>query len=337
MYQQSLVTGLGLILLQSCASTSMPAPTHASWVQPGPPASSQTVQGEAATPAPGSESPSAATPSGGPTIDDPKAPESAKATTERVEEPSSPWEKYSVALGGLFALVSSDVRFGPAGVGVEVNLEDLLGLKSTTNSYRFEGSWRFTDNLRHRVGLSWIDLVRSGELTTQKDVDIGDTTIIPAGSGIRTGFRMNLIRTDYSYSFLQDDRVDLAAVFGLYVAPLEATLETTSGTALSDKFNVTAPLPLLGMRMDVALTPKWYLRSNISLFYVEYDGYTGSMNDIVLATEYRAWKHVAIGLGLDSFNIGVEHNGESSVPGIDKQGKIDFGYTGLMLYVKGLW
>lgn len=281
--------------------------------------------------------PEAVTPISAPTIDAPDAPIASNKSAPQAAEELDPWEKVSVSFGGLFAIVASDVRFGAAGVGVEVNFEDLLGMDSSTDSYRFTGSWRFSDNRRHRADLSWIDLGRSGSLTTRQDVDVGGGTVIPAGSGIKTGFQMDLIRADYSYSFLQDDRIDFAGIFGFYVAPMEASLETTTGAGFQTKFNATAPLPLIGLRMDVAMTPKWYLRSNVSLFYVEYDGYTGSMSDIALAAEYRAWEHFSFGLGVDSFKLGIEHEGGSSVPGIDRQGKVDFAYTGVMLYLKGLW
>jgi hypothetical protein len=272
-----------------------------------------------------------------PTIDQPNAPESRSAAEAAIGEVMSPWEKWSFSFGGMLVAPNSDVRFGAKGVGVEVDVEDALGLKSSTTSYRFEGAWRFSDNLRHRTSLSWIDLGRSGELTTDQDIDLGDGNVIPAGTGVKTGFQINLIRADYSYSFLQDDRVDLAATFGFYVAPMDISLEATTGGGFNESFDVTAPLPLIGLRMDFLVAPKWYLRSSFSLFYLEIDGYRGGMSDIMLAAEYRPWKHFSVGLGLDNFRLAVEATGETAVPGIDALGQVEYNYNGVMLYVKGLW
>jgi len=281
MQKTALLACVGSMLIQSteAASATIAIPV-AAW-------SASATEPQDSTPAP--VEPVAAPPRpGGPTVEQHLAPEGVPSSNRSVFEDSSPWEKCSFTLGGMLSVVDSDVRFGVKGVGIDVNFEDLLGLDSSTTSYRLNGSWRFSDNLRHRVDVTWMDLGRSGQLTTQQDVDIGNGTVIPAGTGVKTGFQMNLIRTDYSYSFLPDERVDLAATFGLYVAPMEASLETSTGSGVQRNFDVTAPLPLTGLRMDVALTPKWFLRSSLSLFYLEISSFTGSMTDLALAVEYRA-------------------------------------------------
>ncbi len=270
-----------------------------------------------------------------PEVAEPTAPRRVSADDAATTE--TPWETFSLSAGGLLVALDSGARFGPAGAGVELNFEDLFGLDTSTSSFRLEGTWRFTENHRHRASLGWVDLGRSGETTLQSDVTVDDTTVLPAGTGIKSGFGLQLIKADYSYSFFQDDRADLAAIFGMYVAPIDVSLEAVGLATYSDNFDVTAPLPLAGLRMDFALTPEWFLRSNLSLFYLEFDGYTGSMSDITAAVEYQAWKHVAIGFGVDSFRIGVEHEGDSNIPGVSSRGKIDIGYTGAMLYLKGIW
>ncbi|MCA8981542.1 MAG: hypothetical protein H6831_08390 [Planctomycetes bacterium] len=326
-----LLACIGALSFTSCAAT--PTPTAAS-VDSMRFAVSMSEADAPCSPEPATR----VTPSpSGPTLDRPLAPESIAHADDPEPESESPWEKYSLSFGGMLSATSSDVRFGVKGVGLTVDFEDLLGLDTSTSSYRINGSWRFSDNRRHKVDLTWMDLGRSGSLTTQRDIDVGGGTVIPAGTGVKSGFQMNLIRTDYSYSFLQDDRIDLAAVFGLYIAPMKASLETTTGSGYQDEFDVTAPLPLAGLSLDIALTKKWFLRSGFSLFYLEVQGYTGSMTDNTLAVEYKGWEHFAIGAGVDAFSIGVEANGSTDVPGIDKQGSLDYGYTGLMLYLKGLW
>jgi len=92
---------------------------------------------------------------------------------------------------------------------------------------------------------------------------------------------------------------------------------------------VTAPLPVIGGRLDVALTPKWYLRSSMELFYLEFDSFKGSLADTLLSAEYRPWKHFSLGLGLNSVRINVENN-ESLGLGFD--GKLRSDFVGLMLF-----
>jgi hypothetical protein len=265
------------------------------------------------------------------------APEPAGAAPMEAARAESPWERFTLGGGIVLVGLDSAVRFGPAGLGVQVNLEELLGFDTSTSSARIEGAWRFTENKRHRAKLSWIDLSRKGSTTLKQDLDLGNGTVLPAGSGVSSDFNLNLIKAEYSYSFFQDDRFDLAGAAGFYVAPMDFSLSASGLSTYKNSFNVTAPLPLVGLRMDFAITPKWFLRSDMSLFYLQYQDYTGRMRDITMAVEYKAWKNFAFGLGFDSFGLFVERNRDTTVPGVNFTGSVDFQYTGLMLYLKGLW
>jgi len=97
----------------------------------------------------------------------------------------------------------------------------------------------------------------------------------------------------------------------------------------SEKF--TAPLPVFGLSMDVALTPKWFIRSGAQVFYLQYDNFTGSILEFRTALEYNPWKHVGIGVGFDTFGLRLEADGEDW-PGIDLKGNVEFNYAGVQLY-----
>ena len=248
-----------------------------------------------------------------------------------------PWARFSASLGGVAAAVNSGVRVGFPGVGISVDLEELLGLDTGTTTVRAEGFWRFTQNRRHRFDVSWIDLSRSGETTVDQEIDLGNGDTIAIGAQVNTRLDLNLLRAAYSYSIFQDDRFDLALSGGLYVAPIEFDLQATGISSFSTSFGITAPLPVFGFRMDFAITPRWYLRSDLNVFYLEFSGFRGGITSASTSVEYRPWDHVSFGLGIDTFNLAVEANGSTSVPGIDEAGSVDFGYTGLLLYVRTLW
>ena len=55
--------------------------------------------------------------------------------------------------------------------------------------------------------------------------------------------------------------------------------------------------------------------------------------DIRTAVEYNPWQHVGFGLGFDSMAIRLEADGEDW-PGADFQGKVNFNYIGLQLYLR---
>ena len=87
--------------------------------------------------------------------------------------------------------------------------------------------------------------------------------------------------------------------------------------------------------MDVILTPKVYLRGGFELFYLEIGPYKGAVTDNRLAVEWIPANHFALGFGFESFNLAVEANGSTDIPGVTKQGALDFRYSGLMLYLRG--
>jgi hypothetical protein len=121
-------------------------------------------------------------------------------------------------------LLYTDLELGAKGLGVKIDLEDAFGMDSTTSAFKLNGFWRFTDNLRHRLGLEWSSYNRDGFRTILEDITIednqGNQIIIPAGSQVNSHFNFDIYKASYSYSFFQDDRMDLAAGVGLYWMPI---------------------------------------------------------------------------------------------------------------------
>jgi hypothetical protein len=259
------------------------------------------------------------------------------ALAESDDTSRTPWEKMSLEVGYFFTTTNTSLRFG-SGIGIEIEAEELLGLDTTSDVFRVGGYWRFTKNRRHRLGLSWFSLNRSGQREVDQEFVIedpdGNEITIPAGARVDAFFNLDIYKADYSYSFFQDDRIDLAFVFGLYVMPIEAGF-SASGLIdydLEEKF--TAPLPVIGLRNDFALTPRWFIRSGFQVLYLEYDQFVGSIFQVNAALEYLPWQHVGLGLGFDLLRLQVEADGEDDYPGIDLRGNIEFTYAGLSLYGK---
>lgn len=115
--------------------------------------------------------------------------------------------------------------------------------------------------------------------------------------------------------------------------PIEIGLNATGLINFDETARFTAPLPSFGLRMDFAITPKWFLRSNFDIFYVEIQDFTGTLYESGVAIEYLPWKHLGFGLGFNTFDLSIEADGED-YPGIDFKGDMQFKYTGLLLYAK---
>jgi hypothetical protein len=258
------------------------------------------------------------------------------AFAENPASQDTPWEKFSLDLGYFIANTDTSIRLG-SGLGVSVDVEDLLGLDTTNSAFRVDASWRFTDNRRHRLDFQWFSFRRDGSRTIGEDIHYKDKDgieqTIDAGTHVKSFFDFDIYEVAYSYSFFQDDRIDLAGSLGLYVMPIEFGLTATGLLNAGGSESFTAPLPTLGVRADFAITPKWFFRSGIKVFYLEIGEFSGSILEANAAIEYLPWKHLGFGLGLDSLNVQVEADGED-YPGIDFKGEVDFQCTGLLLYAK---
>lgn len=251
-------------------------------------------------------------------------------------EQDTPWETYGMSAGLFLSNINTSFRLG-SGIGVDVDAEKLLDLDNSGNVFRISGLWRFSDNQKHRLDLSWFAFHRSGSKNVAQDFEIvnreGDTVTINAGSQVDAFFDIDIFQVAYSYSFIQDDRVDLAAGVGLYVMPIDFGIKATGLASLQGEQDFIAPLPTIGLRLDMLLAPKWYFRSGTQLFYVETGQFRGSLLATYGAIEYKPWNHVGIGLGIDSFKLGVEAEGED-YPSVDFSGNVEFEYVGIQIYTR---
>ena len=242
------------------------------------------------------------------------------------------WSKFELRVGGFYSYNDSSVRIGSSAVAVDVDVEDILGIDETITAWRVDMAWRFSDNNKHRVDLSWFSVNRDKKRSLFKDIEVGDYTI-PLGTDIDSYVDLDVYQLAYSYSFLQDERVDLAWNLGLYVMPIEFGIKADGFSTRETTEKFTAPLPVIGLRMDIVLSHDWYLRSGFNVMYVEYDSYEGSIMQTNLAVEYVPYDHWALGLGYDTFNITVKGDGDDDL-NVDLEGKFYMKYSGIQLYGK---
>lgn len=260
-----------------------------------------------------------------------------QAYAAQVDKPGhQPWEKFGANLGIFVSALDTSFRIG-SGVGLDIDVEEMLGLETSDTVFRTDALWRFSENRRHRLDFTWFSFKRDGNRQILDDITIedkdGNPITITAGTNVEASFDMDIYELAYSYSFIQDDRIDLAAGIGIYVMPMDYGLNASGAieTGGSEKF--TAPLPVVGLRMDIAVTPKWFFRTATQVFYLEYEKFTGSVLEFRAAVEYKPWQHVGIGMGFDTFGVQLEADGEDW-PGADFKGNVDFNYTGLQLYLR---
>ena len=243
-----------------------------------------------------------------------------------------PWERFNIQGGFFFAALNDKVTVGTEGAGVAIDLEQALGLDTQNQIFRLGALYRFGETRRHRVDLDYLYFNRTSTKTIGKEIVVDNVTLA-VGTNVETTFNYQIIRAAYSYSFFQDDRMDLAASIGLFVMPIKFKMSASGLGSGQGDFNFTAPLPAFGLRGDFAITPRWMLRTNLDFFYLKYQSFTGEMVDTRIAVEYNPWDHFGFGLGFDNFRVALKAQ-SNDYPAVNFQGDIKSQFMGVQLYAR---
>jgi hypothetical protein len=242
------------------------------------------------------------------------------------------WERFSISFGGFLTGLNNDIQLGSqtVGLGVIVNVEDALGLETTSTVLRSEVNYNFGKRRRHTAGLEYFGLFRNALKVLESDIEIGDQ-IFPIGTEVNSKYNLQIYKARYSYAYFQDKRVKLDASFGLFVMPI-----TFSANALNFKGTATdfvAPLPVLGIGSTFAITPKLFVEQNVDFLYLKISNFKGLITDVNLRVEYNAWKHFGFGTGLNTFRLNIDAY-EKDYDFFEFKGSLKTSYVGLLFYAK---
>lgn len=242
------------------------------------------------------------------------------------------WDRFSVNIGGFLAGLSNSIVAGSdqLGLGLALNLESALGLETSNLVLRGHVHYLFGRRHRHRVEIGYFGFFRNAYKVLEKEIEIGDE-IYPVGTEISSKYNQQIFNANYDYAFYMDDRFNLGVSIGLYIMPLSFSVTTPNNTQRVADF--TAPLPVLGLRTDFAITPKFTIKQSAELLYLKILDYEGRITDLTVRLEYTPFKHFGFGLGFDAYRLHVTSYEENPpIPGFI--GTLRMDYTGLLFYVK---
>ncbi|NNJ97761.1 MAG: DUF481 domain-containing protein [Gammaproteobacteria bacterium] len=214
--------------------------------------------------------------------------------------------------------VNSDV-----GLGTSIDYERDLGGEDGETIPRIDAYYRF--NYRHRIDFTAFSVSRKGERTLALDLNIGDENFT-ASETISSEINYTLYKLGYNYSFYHSPKVELSISAGLNLTDYELKFSDSTG-AKFETADVSVPLPTFGLRMGYAITPKWSVRYVSEAFFIEIDdALKGALLNYELSTEYKLFKHFALGVGLARQALDVDVNDDNW------RGSISDGYRGYNVF-----
>jgi hypothetical protein len=233
-------------------------------------------------------------------------------------------ETFKFSLGTILSESDSTVRLdGPNTRGVEFGLESVSGLQRDRTSLLTAGSWRFSPN--HRIGFQSFSTRRHAQKTTNQDLVIKDQTI-PAGTNLDTSVDTDFLIANYQYSLLRDDRIELAAMAGLYGARFKFGFNSTTPPR-DVSSSTTAPLPMFGISLDTFITPRWTVSTFFEGLRLKVGDVKGSIGYLGMSSDYMLTRHFGVGLGISAVKMSVEATKSDFSGSFDWRSQTIFGYA----------
>jgi len=227
---------------------------------------------------------------------------------------------------GTYIVDGADTKFSvvsDVGLGTVIDYNKDLNGDSRATIPRIDAYYRF--NPRHRIDFTSFSVDRKGTRTLAIDVSIGDD-VYSANESINSDIKYTLYKLGYAYSFYHSPKVELSITAGLNLTEYELKFSNEAGNK-AETAGVTAPLPMFGLRMGYAITPKWSVSYVAESFFIDIDNTVkGALINYELNTEYRLFKHFAIGAGLARIGSALE------ISDPDWTGSVSDSYRGYTIF-----
>ncbi len=211
--------------------------------------------------------------------------------------------------------------------GTTLNFEQNLGMRDTAILPTFAFAWRFAR--KHKFGVSYFELNRSGSEVTETEIRIGDK-VFNVNLPVASFFDVDVLSANYHYSVINKPKAELSLSVGLSVQDMTfGTQANQGGNIILETSDLTAPLPTVGLSGGYAFTDKWIFRGSVGVFAIsldweDADNFGGTIVDVNAALFYQAFRHFRFGLAYAYFDVDVDWTKR------DKFTAINYDYHGPM-------
>jgi hypothetical protein len=250
--------------------------------------------------------------------------------------------RIAYALGGF--VVTSSIRAGLVGSAntndQQIDFDQRFGIDAEETRWRGELLWRITPTQHLRF--SYFDDDVRGTRILNQALAWGDYTF-KVGGQVTAETEFRVYELGYEWAFLRRPNYEIVAMAGIHLVDLTLklsgnaalTVDTPTGpieqaAAFTTRSNsVPAPLPVFGFRGDWAVSQNVYLDASGQMFSLSYQGINGNWSVLRAGGTWMFSKHFGIGLGYERFVVHADVGKEAFT------GRLNFGYQGLLIYLRG--
>lgn len=251
-------------------------------------------------------------------------------------------DRFVLALGGYVvnSATTGSLSGSANAAGKSIDFARQFGIDAYQTRFRAEALWRITP--RQHLRFSYWDNNNRHTRTIDQDLAWGDYTFV-AGGQVTAQVKYRVAQLDYEFALLRQPHYEIVAAAGVHFDDLtlklsgnaSLTVDTPAGpivhpaTFTTKSSSVPAPLPVVGLRADWAVSPHIYLDATGQVFAASYQGINGNWSDLRAGATWMFSDHFGLGIGYDRFANHVDLNKSHF------NGRLNFSYQGLLLYLKG--
>ena len=216
-------------------------------------------------------------------------------------------DRWTLGAGFFFPETTTEASLTSkrTGIGTSLDFEETLDMERSKTVPTLYGRWRI--NQRWRIDAEFFQLNRSSERVIDREIQWGDQTFA-ANTTVSAKFNFNDLRVSAGYSFFRTPDKELGVGLGLHMASYDVQLNSSASS--NEGQDVLAPLPVLSIYGQFALTDRWAVGSRLDRFSLDYDKFSGSLTNLALDLQYQPFKHVGFALGYRALAIKAEVEGD---------------------------
>jgi hypothetical protein len=225
-----------------------------------------------------------------------------------------------IQAGAAFNRIDSSAQVGTAQgtSGTVISFEDDLGLASDKTA--FDGLIRYRISDRWIIEGEYYGLPRSRSVGIEGEIKFGPLTF-PVSASVNGEFNIALGRLAAGYTFLRSHNAEVGAAVSLYVSRFdtmlagEASIGDASTSFQSERFEVAAPLPTIGLYASYAPTSRWLISgradfidlhlSSFKWFGYDLDDVEGRIVSLEASAEYRLLENLGVGIGYRYMDVSM--------------------------------
>ncbi|PZF74253.1 hypothetical protein [Taibaiella soli] len=250
---------------------------------------------------------------------------------EKKEKPTPPWfvQRFTLSAGLFMPINNTSIKVGTTdgSIGTNIDLEDDLGFKSSTQSFYADLQWRASR--RSRFDITYYSLHRSADKTLQKEIDFKDN-VYPISASVNAHFNTDIVRFSYGYAIITNPKYEVGLLIGAHIMKTGVGISANTGAgsaSYSDEFNFTAPLPDLGVWGGYAFAKNWSINAEFGWLSLSVDNIYGRILGGTLGINYSPVKNLRLCLAYTGLNI------KADVERDNWKGDLKWNYNGPVLTV----